>query len=91
MFLRFIGFLISFFSAIAGLNFFCFMMVGFIDSASLTNLYLALTFSGLTFLGIFYYLKSYTDFYEKHGLESYQIEKDQKYMSDETFREKYNA
>ena len=39
-------------------------------------------------MGIFFYLKSYTDFYEKYGLESYQMEKDQKYMSEEAFREK---
>lgn len=91
MFLRFIGFLISFLAAASGFNFFCFMMVGFIDPRSLTDLYLFITFSGLTFMGIFFYLKSYTDFYEKYGLESYQMEKDQKYMSEEAFREKYNA
>lgn len=91
MFLRFLGFLISFATAIAGLNFFCFLMAGFIDPTSLTDLYLFITFSGLTFMVIFFYLKSYTDFYEKYGLESYQMEKDQKYMSKEAFREKYNA
>lgn len=88
---RFIGFLISFFAGVGALNIFCFLMVGFIDSSSLSNLYLFLTILGMCFIGVFFYMQSYTTFYQKYGINSWEMTRDKEQMSPEAFREKYNA
>lgn len=88
---RFIGFLISFFAGVGAFNIFCFLMVGFIDPSSLSNLYLFLTTLGMCFIGVFFYMQSYTTFYQKYGINSWEMTRDKEQMSPEAFREKYNA
>jgi hypothetical protein len=88
---RFIGFLISFFAGIGAFNLMCFLMAGFIDSSSITDLYLFLTVIGMSFIGVFCYMQSYTTFYQKYGIDSWEITKDKEQMSPEAFRKKYNA
>jgi len=68
MILKFIGFLISLAATLALLNIFCFMLVGFIDVSSLNDTYLFITFTSLTFVAVFYFLKEYTSFYDKYGI-----------------------
>lgn len=88
---RFIGFLISFFAFIGAFNLFCFLMAGFIDSSSLTDFYLFITMVGMCFIGVFFYMQSYTTFFQKYGIDSWEISRDKEQMSPEAFKEKYNA
>ena len=62
--------MISLAATSALLNIFCFMLVAFIDVSSLNDTYLTITFTSLTFIVCFYYLKEYTSFYDKYGIDS---------------------